>query len=93
MQLKPSIIEKKGNEVKYLTQDSISPSCQTLSKALDRSSATAQVAPDLLKVLAIQSDTTVKRLTVVREYLKQYQKSEKGHIFLGDEQAYYLQVS
>ena len=70
MQLKPSIIEKKGNEVKYLTQNSISPSCQTLSKALDRSGATAQVAPDLLKVLAILSDTTVKRLTLVREYLK-----------------------
>ena len=33
--------------------------CQTLSKALDISSATSQVAPDLLKAIAILSDTTV----------------------------------
>ena len=32
---------------------------QTLSKALDISSATAWVAPDLLKALAILPDTTV----------------------------------
>ena len=38
--------------------------CQTLSKALDISSATARVAPDLLKALAILSDTTVRRLAV-----------------------------
>ena len=37
---------------------------QTLSKALGLSSVTAQVAPDLLKVLAILSDTTVKRSAV-----------------------------
>ena len=37
------------------------PACQTLSKALDISSATARVAPDLLKALAILSDTTVRR--------------------------------
>ena len=33
------------------------PACQTLSKALDISSATAQLAPDMLKALAILSDT------------------------------------
>ena len=38
-------------------------SCQTLSKALDISSATAHVAPDLLKALANLSDTTVRKLT------------------------------
>ena len=38
-----------------------SPACQTLSKALDMSSATDGAAPDLLKALAILSNTTVKR--------------------------------
>ena len=52
------------------------PACQTLSKALDISSATAQVAPDLLKALAVLSDTTVRR-SVDREGLKPYWKSEK----------------
>ena len=33
-------------------------------KALDLSSATAQVAPDLFKALAILSDTTVRRSAV-----------------------------
>ena len=46
------------------------PTCQTLSKALDISSASAKVAPDLLKVLAILSDTTVKRSAVDPEDLK-----------------------
>ena len=41
------------------------------------SSATAQVAPDLLKALAILSDTTVRRSAVDREDLKPYWKSEK----------------
>ena len=45
-------------------------------KALDISSATAQVAPDLLKPLAILSDTTVRRSAVDRD-LKQYWKSQK----------------
>ena len=36
------------------------PAFQTLSKALDISSATAQVVPDLLKALAILSDSTEK---------------------------------
>ena len=53
------------------------PACQTLSKALDISSATARVAPDLLKALAILSDTTVRRSAVDREDLKPYWKLEK----------------
>ena len=68
------------------------PACQTLSKALDISSATTRVAPDLLKALAILSDTTGRRSAVDREELKPYWKSEKGHISLGDQQSYYLQV-
>ena len=51
--------------------------CQALSKALDVSSATVRVAPDLLKALAILSDTTVKRSAVHQEVLKPYRKSEK----------------
>ena len=38
--------------------------CQTLSKALDISHATAQVARDLLEAPAILSDTTVRKSTV-----------------------------
>ena len=65
------------------------PDCQTLSKALDISSATARVAPDLLKALATVSDVTVRRSAVDQEDLKPYWKSEKrsnfsrwhGHIF------------
>ena len=64
--------------------------CQTLSKALDIS--TAQIALDLLKALAVLSDTAVRRSTVDEEDLKPYWKSEKGHIFLGDQQSYYLHV-
>ena len=56
------------------------------------SSATAWVAPDLLKAPAILSDTTVRRSAVDQEDLKPYWKSEKGHISLGDQQFYYLQV-
>ena len=63
------------------------PTCQTLLKALDISSARARVAPDLLRALAILSDTTVRRSAVAQENL-----FEKGHIFLGDQQTYYLQV-
>ena len=44
--------------------------CQTLSKALDISTTTAQVAPDLLKALAILSGTTIRKSTVDQEDLK-----------------------
>ena len=65
------------------------PACQALSKALDISSATARVAPDLLKALAIMLDTTVRRSAVDREDLKPYWKQKKGHNSQGDEQSYY----
>ena len=68
------------------------PACQTLSKALGILSTTARVAPDLLKALAILSDTTVRRSAVDQEDIKPYWKSEKGHISLDDQQSYYLQV-
>ena len=46
------------------------PTCQTLSKDLDISSATAQAAPDMLKALAILSNTTVRGSPVDRKDLK-----------------------
>ena len=50
-------------------------------------------SPDLLKALAILSDTTVRRSAVYQENLKPYPKSEKkDQTSLGDQQAYYLQV-
>ena len=68
------------------------PACQTLSKALDISSATARVAPDLLKALAILSDTTVRRSAVDREDLNHIGSQKKGHVSLDDQNSYYLQV-
>ena len=53
-----------------------SQACQTLSKALGISSATA---PDLLKALVIISDTTVRRSK--REDQKPYWESEKRSHF------------
>ena len=44
---------------------------------MDILSATAQVAPDLLKAVAILSDTPVRRSAVDREDLKPYWKLEK----------------
>ena len=61
--------------------------CQTLSKVLDISSATARVVPDLLKVLAILSATAARRSAVAWEDLLGNQK--KDHISLGDQQFYY----
>ena len=64
---KPSITVKRRNKAKYLTWNSIRlslwrrPASQTLSKALDISSATAQAAPCLLKTLKILSDTTAQK--------------------------------
>ena len=57
------------------------PVCQTLSKALDILSATARVAPDVLKVPAILSDTTVRESAVGREDLKRCWKSETRPYF------------
>ena len=53
------------------------PACQTLSKALDISSATARAASDLLKNQLILPDTTVRKSAVDREGLKPYWKPEK----------------
>ena len=68
------------------------PACQALLKALDISSAAAWVVSDLLKDLAVLSDTTVRRSTLDQEDLKPYWKSGKSHISLGDQQSNYLQV-
>ena len=65
--------------------------CQTLSTALDISSATARVAPYLLKALAILSDTTVRRSAVDQEDLEHTGNQKKDHISIGDQQSYYLQ--
>ena len=65
------------------------PTCQTLSRAWDISSATVQVAPDLLKMLAILSETEDLAADPPKTILE---IRKKGHISLGDQQAYYLQV-
>ena len=67
------------------------PACQTLSKALDISSATARIAPDLLKSLVILSDTTAGRSELDWGDLRTGNQ-KKVHISLGDQQSYYLQV-
>ena len=46
-------------------------------KSLGYTNATAQVTPELLKALAILSDTTVRRSAVDQEDLIPYWKSEK----------------
>ena len=69
------------------------PACQPLSEAIDISRATARVALDLLKALAILSHTTINRSAVDLKDLRPYWKSEKGHTSLNDQQSYYLQVS
>ena len=51
-------------------------------KALDVSSATAWVALDMLKALAILSDATVRRSAVDWEDLKPYWKLKKKTTFL-----------
>ena len=71
------------------------PAWQTLSKALDIWSATAQVTPENFKPLAILSNTFVRRAAADREDLKLSCNGnrKKGHISQGEhEQAYYLQL-
>ena len=58
------------------------PAGQTLSKALDTSSATARVAPDLLTSPAILLDTFARLSAVDREDLKPHWKSDKRPHFL-----------
>ena len=55
------------------------PACQTLSKALDVSSATAQVSPNVLQAPEILLDTTFRRSTSGLEDLKPYWKSGRLH--------------
>ena len=55
-------------------------------------SATAPVVPDLLKALAILSDTTVRRSTVDREDLNYAGNQKKSHISQLHQHSYYLQV-
>ena len=47
--------------LKFVKKTSISDSLTSMSKALDITSAAARVELDLLKDLAILSDTTVRR--------------------------------
>ena len=48
-----------------------------LSKAVDISSATAQVSPNVLQAPAILLDTTIRRSAADPEDLKPYWKSDK----------------
>ena len=63
-----------------------------MSKALDVPSATARVAPGMLKALAILSYTIARRSAVDREELKPYWKSEKCCVSVSDQQSYFLQL-
>ena len=72
---KLSVAEKKRNKAKYLTCNSIRLKFvkkTSMPNSVDISSATARVAPDLLKALAVLSDTTVRRFVVDQEDLKPY---------------------
>ena len=61
-------MEPGGTPEEHLEETQICNSielvCKTLSKSLDISRAAVLVAPDLLKALAILSDTTVKRSAI-----------------------------
>lgn len=64
------------------------PAYWTHQKALDITNAMARVAPDLLKNLAIVSDTTARRSGVEQEDLKSLWESEIVHISGEHEQAF-----
>ena len=57
-----SIISIYSNITDNISRPAWRPACQTLWKAFDISSATARIAPDLLKATGILSDTTARRL-------------------------------
>ena len=57
-----SIISIYSNIIDNISSPAWRPACQTLWKAFDISSATARIAPDLLKATGILSDTTARRL-------------------------------
>ena len=68
-EIRPKISDLKYNKT-YACEKN--PACLTQSNKLDISGATAWVAPDLLNVLAILSDTNVRRSAVVWEDSKPY---------------------
>ena len=58
------------------------------------SSATARVARDLLKTIAILSNRTTRRSAVlIRETYNYTANQKKGHISVGDQKFHYLQDS
>ena len=83
---KPHINEKRRNKAKYLTSKSIKPkfvkktSMPNSVESLGYIKCYSLSSPDLLKALAILSDTTVRRSAVDQD-LKLYWKSEKGPHF------------
>ena len=85
--------------VEYLTWNSIRPrfvkntSMQNPVKSLKYIKSHSLSSPDLLKFLAILSDTTVRRSGVDQKTLKPHWKSEKGHISLGDQQSLFTSFS
>ena len=85
-EIRPNIWPKNFADSSLWTR----PAWQTLSKALDISSATAPVASEPLKTLAILSDTTVRRSAVDQKDLKTILEIKKGHITLCDQQSHYL---
>ena len=76
-ELRPDIWPEIPSDLKFVKKTT----CETLPEVLDISSATAEVAPHLLKALSILSDTTVRRSAVDWEELKLYWKSQKKATF------------
>ena len=62
-----------------------------MDKALDVSFATARVAPELMKVLPIPLDTTLRRSAVKPRPCKHTTNQKKGQISRGDQYTDYLQ--
>ena len=61
-------------------------------KIISTSSATAWVAPHLVKALTILSHAIVRSCVVELVDLKPYWRLEKRQFSQGDQQAYYLQI-
>ena len=81
-EIKPNIWPEIPNIWHEMLKFAKRPECQMQLKVLDISSPTAWVAPDLLKVLVILSDTTVRKYVVDGEDLKPCWISGNSHIFL-----------
>ena len=52
----------------------------------------SSIAPDILKALAILSNTAVRSLQLIEKTCNHAANQKKEHIFLGGQKAYYLQV-